>query len=159
MFCKWYFIILYFSWTPAAETKASIYLYIYSKFIVMKLRILCPMSSGFVIYTVVNIFRQATDRAISLIDQHSNEAVQPPGERAQRGVPTYSKLCLTHTPQFIIVFHTSKDSNFTYIILIHRRLFVCLFVVGFTSNSRILHSYGDATASIFHLYIALMRVL
>ena len=116
----------------------------------MKLRKLCPMSSGFVIYTVVNIFRQETDRTISLIDEQSYEAVQPPRERAQRGVPTYSKLCLNHTPQFIIVFHTSKDSNFTYIILRHRRLFVCLFVClfgEFTFHSRILHSYGYVTAS------------
>ena len=61
----------------------------------MKLRILCPISSGFVI-----IFRQAIDRTISLIDEHSYEAVQPPRERAQRGVPTYSKLCLK--PQLTI---------------------------------------------------------
>ena len=115
------------------------------------------MSSGFVIYTVVNIFRQATDRTISLIDEHSYEAVQPPRKIAQTGVPTYSKLCLNHTPQFTIVFHTSKDFNFAYSNLIHRRLF--MFAVGFTSNSRILHSYGDATTSIFYLYIALMRIL
>ena len=95
----------------------------------MKLRMLCPMSSGFVIYTVVNIFRQETDRTISLIDEHSYEAVQPPRKIAQRGVPTYSKLCLNHNPQFIIVFHTSKDSNFAYSNLIYRRLFVCIFFV------------------------------
>ena len=59
----------------------------------MKLRILCPISSGFVI-----IFRQAIDRTLSLIDEHSYEAVQPPRKRAQRGMPTYSKLCLKPQP-------------------------------------------------------------
>ena len=57
----------------------------------MKLQILGPIFLD-LLFTVVNIFRQATDRTISLIDEHSYEAVQPSQKSAQRGMPKYSKL-------------------------------------------------------------------
>ena len=62
-----------------------------------------------------------------------------------------------YTADFIFVVNSTKTNKRSFSLIIC--LFVCLFVLGFLSHSRIFHSYGDITmAANFDLCSALMVI-